>query len=98
MLSGVRFTISDYLALMQHYFISTSLLDWSENAFSALYFALESYFESAETESRKNVSLYLLQPKKYNKIVREKCKVRRDELKKQNAGTWIENNIPYPEK
>lgn len=59
--NGVRITLSDYIALMQHYFIPTNLLDWSENAFSALYFALENYFEQ-NGEKKGNVALYLLSP------------------------------------
>lgn len=35
-----EYTISDYIALMQHYQETTNFLDWTENAFKSLYFAL----------------------------------------------------------
>ncbi len=35
---------SDWIACMQHYFIPTHFLDWSEQPFPSLYFALENYF------------------------------------------------------
>jgi len=108
--SGVRFTLSDYIALMQHYSVATTLLDWSENAFSALYFALENYFE--EKGSLNNVSLYLLDPKGYNCLCRKKSKKELDNIKKELNETkkeralsqyekfawWIIKHIPNPKK
>lgn len=108
--SGVRFTLSDYIALMQHYFIATSFLDWSENAFSALYFALEDYFE--KKGSLEDVSLYLLKPVKYNGLCREVIGKRRMQLKKaretasseesdgrkKTFADWLVKNVPGPEK
>ena len=96
--SGVRFTLSDYLALMQHYFVPTTLLDYSENAFFALYFALENYFEN-NTSDQKSVALYLLKPKKLNSLCREKSDARREDLTKRiadEAELWIEKNVITP--
>ncbi|MCH5194332.1 MAG: FRG domain-containing protein [Oscillospiraceae bacterium] len=43
-LTGNIRTEADWLAYMQHYFVGTNLLDWSEQPLTALYFALENYF------------------------------------------------------
>ncbi len=87
--SGVRFTTSDYIALMQHYSKPTNLLDWSENAFFALYFALENYFENIK-DKKYSVSLYLLQPKRYNHLCLEKYKhTKKNSVEVDN---WILNN------
>ncbi len=61
---------SDYLALMQHYQVRTNMLDWSEDIFGALYFALEDYFKQAPTkmtEDAVNAAVYLFDPAAYNK-------------------------------
>lgn len=94
--TGVRFTTSDYIALMQHYFVPTTLLDWSENAFSSLYFALENYFENKGSPS--NVALYLFQPKKYNKICRDINKTCRAQLQLSNCPLteWIADHSYNP--
>ena len=65
--SGVRFTTSDYIALMQHYSIPTNFLDWTENAFTSLYFALEEYFEKKENIT-KDVAIYMFHPRIYNEV------------------------------
>lgn len=44
-LTGNIRTEADWLAYMQHYFIGTNFLDWSEQPLTALYFALENYFD-----------------------------------------------------
>ena len=44
-LTGNIHTEADWLAYMQHYFIGTNFLDWSEQPLTALYFALENYFD-----------------------------------------------------
>lgn len=94
--TGVRFTTSDYIALMQHYFVPTTLLDWSENAFSSLYFALEDYFENRGSTS--NVALYLFQPKKYNKKCRDVNKRCRAQLKLSDRPLtgWIADHSYNP--
>lgn len=43
-LTGIIRTEADWLAYMQHYFIGTNFLDWSEQPLTSLYFALENYF------------------------------------------------------
>lgn len=62
------YTECDYLALMQHYGSSTIYLDWTENAISALYFALEAYIDSdkQKKQDNKDAVLYLLHPNLYN--------------------------------
>lgn len=37
---------SDWIAFMQHYFVPTHFLDWSEQPLTSLYFALENYFDN----------------------------------------------------
>lgn len=65
-------TTCDYLAIMQHYSVPTSLLDWSEDALTALYFALESYLDSSKNENiKEDAVLYLLSPTLYNKARNE---------------------------
>ena len=62
------YTECDYLALMQHYSSPTIYLDWTENAISALYFALEAYIDSGnqKKQDEKDAVLYLLHPNLYN--------------------------------
>ena len=38
-------TEADWISYMQHYLIPTNFLDWTEQPLSALYFALENFFE-----------------------------------------------------
>ena len=51
------------LANMQHYGLPTNLLDWSENALSALFFALSD--EKCENTTQ-DACVYLLNPAKMN--------------------------------
>lgn len=69
------FSDIDYLALMQHYGIKTNLLDFTDNAFIALYLALK-YFsdeeliddaESARKKQNRDVVLWLFSPDLYNR-------------------------------
>lgn len=50
----------DWLFLQQHYGVPTRLLDWSENPFIALYFALSSSAAGADA------SVWMLDPVKWN--------------------------------
>lgn len=94
--TGVRISTSDYIALMQHYFVPTTFLDWSENAFSSLYFALEDYFENKGRT--KDVALYLFHPKKYNRLCREANQSCRTRLASPGTGLpeWILANTYEP--
>lgn len=69
-IEGSKYLDVDYLALMQHYSQPTALLDWSEDAYSSLYFALEKYIDG-EPESPQNENepavLYILDPMLYNR-------------------------------
>lgn len=61
-----------WMIYMQHYGTPTRLMDWSESAMSAFFFALENYF----TTEPKNVDglpcIWCLKPKMLNSIAREK--------------------------
>lgn len=61
-----RYTKIDYLALMQHYSQLTTLMDWSEDAFASMYFALEPYFKNDPNASSTDAALYLFDPEMYN--------------------------------
>lgn len=68
-LDNVAYTISDYIGVMQHYSVPTNFLDWSEDVFTALYFALENELDPRKTSERGiDASLYILQPILYNII------------------------------
>ena len=61
---------SDYLALMQHYQQPTNMLDWSDDLFASLFFALQAYVEHDKDKIRKkaniDAALYLFSPELYN--------------------------------
>lgn len=71
LLNNSRYHRLDYLALMQHYGQYTGLLDWSEDAYSSLYFALEKFIDDPKTEITGDedaaASLYILDPMLYNR-------------------------------
>lgn len=84
--------LCDYVALMQHYGLKTNLLDFTDNAFIALYIALK-YFSREDNENKKqrDVALYLFSPVIYN-LYREKrmqddidtiCDTERDDDKRE---------------
>lgn len=62
------YTECDYLALMQHYGAPTIYMDWTENAISALYFALEAFIDPGKKDKQddKDAVLYILHPNLYN--------------------------------
>lgn len=64
----IGYTVCDYLALMQHYGAPTIYMDWSENAISSLYFALESYINTGKQEEQNadDAVLFMLHPNLYN--------------------------------
>lgn len=62
------YTECDYLALMQHHGSPTIYMDWSENAISALYFALEAFIDPAKKDNQndRDAVLYIMHPNLYN--------------------------------
>lgn len=69
MINSASYKMTDYLALMQHYSQNTCYLDWSEEAFSSLYFALERFVtqDPKREEDKKHASLFVLDPMLYNR-------------------------------
>lgn len=67
------YTECDYLALMQHYGAPTIYMDWTENAISALYFALEAFIDpkKKDFQNDKDAVLYILHPQLYNRARNE---------------------------
>lgn len=68
---GIRFTKSDYIAMMQHYGAPSNFLDWTEDAFTSLYMALK-YFIDNKPKDQRNVVLYIFDPAFYN-YIRKSC-------------------------
>lgn len=66
------YSACDYMALMQHYAQYTTYLDWSEDAYTSLYFALEDYILGSEVKryKGKNAALYVMDPMLYNRARR----------------------------
>lgn len=62
---------------MQHYHAPTIYMDWSENALSALYFAMEDYIDPTKNVGHHNEDavLYMLHPNLYNKARNEVIKL-----------------------
>ena len=60
------FNASDYLSLMQHYSVSTTFMDWSEDIFTALYFALEKVLNHQKKEVDQDAAVYVFSPQLYN--------------------------------
>lgn len=75
---GERYHKAEWLALLQHYEFKTTLLDWSEDFHSALYFAIEPWGNSKE-EPKKDASVRVLNPILYN--------LAKDMLEKEQRGS-----------
>lgn len=76
---------SDWIACMQHYFVPTHFLDWSEQPLTSLYFALENYFdypckyfkqpipecdfEKMRSQCSSDSALFVLNPNRMNRIL-----------------------------
>jgi FRG domain. len=56
---------TNYLISMQHYSVPTNILDWSNSAFVALYFALENEMNN-QKGTKENAAIYLLNPTRLN--------------------------------
>ena len=73
------YNVSDYLALMQHYGVATNLMDWSEDALTALYFAFEKLITNDVNSVGKNASVMIFSPQLYNEarkqMIQEAAKV-----------------------
>jgi hypothetical protein len=52
-----------WMSMMQHYGTPTRLLDWSENALSAFFFALEDYFSNERKNENVLPCIWCLKPK-----------------------------------
>lgn len=63
--SSTGYTVSDYIALMQHYSVPTNFLDWSEDALSAMYFALAEIMFEGKSQTT-DAAVYLFSPLLYN--------------------------------
>ncbi len=70
-INSASYTTSDYIALLQHYGQPTTYLDWSEDVYSSLYFALESEILQEPKKLPKlpgrDAALYILDPMLYNR-------------------------------
>lgn len=67
-INSSAYTVPDYIAIMQHYSQHTCYLDWSENAFKSLFFALEDYIQQDKPQyPDKDAALYLMDPMLYNR-------------------------------
>lgn len=91
-INSSSYTASDYVALMQHYGQYTCYLDWSEDVYTALFFALESEIELKKSKSGgSDASLYILDPMLYNrarKMLIERARAKEPELFCPND-TWM---------
>ena len=74
---GSSFHGAEWLALLQHYSFKTSLLDWSEDLHSALFFAIERWIEDLKQAEQGNASISVLNPILYN-LVRDVLDNERD--------------------
>lgn len=62
-----QYKVADYIALMQHYCVGTNFLDWSEDAFTSTYFALETLINGEQTNVNEDPVIYIFSPHLYNR-------------------------------
>ena len=84
------YTDADYIALMQHYSVKSNFLDWTEDALSALYFALEGFFDESVEIKNENAALYIFSPDLYNYAVNQMIM---EETKKDGNRLEVEKQI-----
>lgn len=60
------YSVSDYLALMQHYGVRTNLMDWSEDAFTSLFFSLYKLISHEKRDADSDAAIYIFSPHLYN--------------------------------
>ncbi|MEE1328575.1 MAG: FRG domain-containing protein [Oscillospiraceae bacterium] len=95
-INPTNYTVPDYLVIMQHYQKFTTYLDWSEDAFSSLFFALEQYVEKESVSYPKaNASLYILDPMLYN---RARKKLVKNTIVGKIKKLWTDNDTVWRSK
>lgn len=94
---GEGFHDAEWLALLQHYEFKTSLLDWSENLHSALFFAIERWIETPEIAKKGNASISVLNPILYNLVKDMLEKQERAETDSQSYDKALERLKTYLE-
>lgn len=89
------YTDSDYIALMQHYSVASNFLDWTEDALSSLYFALEGFMDERVSQVDNDAALYVFSPVFYN-FVRKKMmeQVRINDGRTLEIEKMIVNDVP----
>lgn len=58
---GADFYPAEWLAFLQHYGFKTNLLDWSEDIYSAMFFAIQKWIEKPD-EVKEDAVIYVLNP------------------------------------
>lgn len=63
---GENFHQAEWLAFLQHNEFKTNLLDWSEDLYSALFFAIESWMKDPEVVPKEDASISVFNPILFN--------------------------------
>lgn len=63
---GAEFHMAEWLAFLQHYEFKTNLLDWTEDLFSALFFAIEEWIYNESEGVPEDAAVFILNPILYN--------------------------------